>query len=337
MTPGGDVPPGERVTSEVAATADCRTAVVDATGSLLPGASGSVVAWWSFSKTLVAACVLLLAERGRLSLDDCLDGLPCDPSRSLPGGLPRGFSRGCSFTLRQLLQHRAGVGNYGEMPEYHEAVAAECPPWSDEEMLRRVPPDELLFAPGEGWAYSNVGYLLVRRHLERVEDEPLEAVLRRLVLAPLALERCRVAATVDDMRRIAYPPAHAYDPRWVYHGCVVGPVRDAALALHHLLHGTLLSTASRAALLDRHPIGGPIAGRPWQSHGYGLGVMMGSMGSQAADALEVVGHSAGGPGSVGAVYSRRTPGGPRTAAAFAPGNDVGITEDVALRLIRSNI
>jgi hypothetical protein len=86
-------------------------------------------------------------------------------------------------------------------------------------------------------------------------------------------------------------------------------------------------------LLDLHPLGGLIEGRPWQSHGYGLGVMMGAMGEQAADALEVVGHSAGGPGSVGAVYSRRSPGRPRTAAAFTRGTDAGMAEEAALRLL----
>jgi CubicO group peptidase (beta-lactamase class C family) len=109
MNPRGGVASEGRVTSDGAAAPDSLTAVVDANGSLLPGASESVVAWWSFTKTLVAACVLLLAEQRRLSLDDRLDDLPCSPPCGLPRSPSRSCSRSFSYTLRQLLQHRAAT------------------------------------------------------------------------------------------------------------------------------------------------------------------------------------------------------------------------------------
>jgi CubicO group peptidase (beta-lactamase class C family) len=107
----------------------------------------TLVPWWSFTKTLIAACALRLAEQDRLALDEPLSGLPCTP--------------------RQLLQHRAGVGDYGDSSEYHAAVASGDTPWSDQELFARVPPANVLFPPGAGWAYSNVGYLLLRRLIER--------------------------------------------------------------------------------------------------------------------------------------------------------------------------
>jgi D-alanyl-D-alanine carboxypeptidase len=232
-------------------------AVVDAQGSPERDASTAIVPWWSFTKTLIAAAALRLAEQGRLALDQPSSGLPC--------------------TLRQLLQHRGGLGDYGRLPEYQAAVARCDAPWSDDELFVRVPPTRLLFPPGAGWAYSNVGYLLARRAVEQAYGAGLKEALDGLVLAPLGLRSSRLAETRDDMRGTAFQGGRRYHPGWAFHGFVVGPVVEAALALHRLLDGDLLAPVSRAALLDRHPIGGPLDGRPWMTTGYGLGLMMGAM------------------------------------------------------------
>jgi CubicO group peptidase (beta-lactamase class C family) len=80
-----------------------KVATIDPQGRPEGGFSTDVVPWWSFTKTLIAAAALRLAERGRLALDEPLTGLP--------------------YTPRQLLQHRAGVGDYGQLPDYQAAVA----------------------------------------------------------------------------------------------------------------------------------------------------------------------------------------------------------------------
>jgi CubicO group peptidase (beta-lactamase class C family) len=288
------------------------SAVVDAQGRLVEGSSVAPAPWWSFSKTLIAACALRLVEQGRLELDSRVTGSP--------------------YTLRQLLQHRAGVGNYGELADYHAAVARRDSPWSEAELLARVPPDRLLFAPEGGWAYSNVGYLIVRRLIEAACGERLATALHRLVLHPLGLEAARLAETTADMDATAFAGGHGYDPGWVYHGTVVGPVAEAALALHRLLDGALLRPASLAAMLRRHPLGGPLPDRPWQTTGYGLGLMIGTMrGPRPVGPVEVAGHSAGGPGSVGAVYRAASAG--STAAVFLAGASEGAAEDRALALL----
>ncbi|HET8729138.1 MAG TPA: serine hydrolase domain-containing protein [Alphaproteobacteria bacterium] len=290
------------------------SAVVDAEGNLEGEASRAVVPWWSFTKTLIAACALRLAEDGRLSLDVPVADGP--------------------YTLRALLQHRAGVGNYGSLPEYHEAVARGDEPWTDAELLARVPADRLLFAPGTGWAYSNVGYFVVRRVIEKTCGAGLAEVLDAVVLAPLGLRGSRLAVTRADMGMTVFEGGQDYHPGWVFHGTVIGPVAEAALALHRILGGHLITPACRAALLDRHPIGGPVAGRPWLTTGYGLGLMMGTMQRPGMTGpLEVAGHSAGGPGSVGAVYHGVSDGRGRTAAVFAAGSDEGIAEDQALKML----
>lgn len=70
---------------------------------------------------------------------------------------------------------------------------------------------------------------------------------------------------------------------------------------------------------------GAAAGRPWRTHGYGLGLMIGTTSTGAI----VLGHTGRGPGSVIAVYHYAEGTPPRTAAALRPGNDEGAVESAA--------
>jgi D-alanyl-D-alanine carboxypeptidase len=290
-------------------------AVVDAEGRLdRRRADEALVPWWSFTKSLIAAAALRLAEAGRLDLDAPVDRHP--------------------FTARQFLQHRAGLGDYGGHPAYQAGVAADCEPWSDAQLFATVPLDRLLFVPGTRFAYSNVGYLLLRRLIEERFGAGLDVALADLVLGPLGLTGSRLARTRADMAPTALASSSPYHPGWAFHGVVVGPVAEAALALHRLLTGDLLAPRSLAAMLAAVPVGGALPGRPWQRTGYGLGLMIGAMQAPGGlRPLEVAGHSAGGPGSVGAVYHAVTRVGRRTAAVFAAGDDEAVAEHAVLPLL----
>lgn len=259
------------------------------------------VPWWSFTKTVIAAAALALVRDGLLVLDAPLAGEP--------------------YTLRQLLQHRACLADYGGLATYHDAVACRADAWPASELLARTDADQLIYRPGEGWAYSNIGYLLVRRLIEATTGEDLGSALTRLVLQPLGIEGVRLAERREDLATVAMGETCDYDPRWVYHGLLVGPLQDAALLLDRLMTGGLLPPELLSAMLDRHSVGGPIAGRPWLTPAYGLGLMIGGVEGD----MTVVGHTGGGPGSGIAVY-HRSDAGPCTAAAFSPGDDRGDVE-----------
>ena len=143
-----------------------------------------------------------LADSGRLSLDN--------------------FYRDRPYTIRQLLQHTAGLNTYGG-PPYRAAVAAGDPVWPVAELLARVKADRLIFSPGEGWAYSNVGYLFVRQLIEETVDMEIDESLRVLVFEPMGIQRTRIARTPDDMAQTHWGNPNGYDPRWVYHGLLIGP------------------------------------------------------------------------------------------------------------------
>jgi CubicO group peptidase (beta-lactamase class C family) len=261
------------------------------------------VPWWSFTKTVIAAAALVLVRDGRLTLDAVLPGRPC--------------------TLRQLLQHRAGLTDYGRLAAYHDAVARRQDAWPASELLERADAKTLVYPPGEGWLYSNIGYLFVRRLIEETTGEELGSALARLVLRPLAIERARLARRREDLADVLMGQTRDYDPRWVYHGLLVGPLQEAALLLDRLMAGHLLPGDLLAAMLRPHPVGGPVAGRPWVSPGYGLGLMTGSV----TNGSMIAGHTGGGPGTVVAIYHHLSDKPARTAAAFSPGDDQGLVED----------
>ena len=280
-------------------------------GSLLtPEQPDVTVPWWSFTKTVLAAAALSLVRDGLIGLDE---------------GVPEG-----PFTLRQLLRHEAGLPDYSELADYHTAVARHETPWSTAEMLQRLDATRLRYAPGDGWRYSNVGYLFIARLIARVTGLRLEEALTQRVFAPLGLSRIRLATTRADLAYVNMGAASTYDPGWVYHGLLVGPLVEAALCLDRLLDGHLLPQSLLREMQTVRTLGGPIAGRPWVAPGYGLGLMQGMVES----GLTLSGHTGVGPGSIIAVYRCIDGNSTASCAVFdESGNEGAVEAEVVRHLI----
>ncbi len=275
-------------------------------GQTIEASNGVPVPWWSFTKTALAAAALVLVARGRLDLDAPLSGKP--------------------FTLRQLLQHRSGLADYGTLPAYHQAVATGEAPWAVPDMLARAGANKLIRRPGTAFVYSNIGYLLVRRLIEDACSTPIAAALAELVLTPLGVTGVGFATCPQDLGRAAWGNAGGYHPGWVYHGLLVGPARAAALLLHRLLAGDLLPAPLLHAMCTPEKVAASEPGRPWLSVGYGLGLAV----CQADNGL-FAGHTGVGPGSVAAVYQKIDipAAARRTKAVFAPLDTQGEVERAA--------
>lgn len=262
----------------------------------------AVVPWWSFTKTVLSATALSLVRDGKIGLDDAVLEGP--------------------FTLRQLLRHEAGLADYGELAEYHAAVARGDSPWSPDEMLQRLNASRLRYEPGTGWRYSNVGYMYVARLIERVTGLALEEALMQQALAPLGVSRVRVAKTQTDLNGVYMGAVSTYDPGWVYHGLLVGPLSEAVLFLDRVLAGNLLSELLLREMQTARTLGGPIPGRPWITTGYGLGLMQGGVDK----GLTLCGHTGAGPGSVVAIYRCAYGTDTASCAVFCEGSDEGSSE-----------
>jgi CubicO group peptidase (beta-lactamase class C family) len=127
----------------------------------------------SVTKQFTAAAVLLLAEDGRLDIDDKL-------RRWLPS-LPAVADR---ITLRQLLTHRSGLIDYEDVMAEDTTV-----PLRDADVLRLLEGQQATyFEPGSEYRYSNSGYSLLALVVERASGESFQSFLRRRIFLPLGME-----------------------------------------------------------------------------------------------------------------------------------------------------
>jgi CubicO group peptidase (beta-lactamase class C family) len=125
----------------------------------------------SISKQFTAAAILLLRERGMLYVHDSI--------RVWMQECPTDWER---ITLHHLLTHTSGIGHWRDFPALNLKA-----PITREALLRTFYQGPLLFAPGEGWAYSSPGYALLAHVVERATGEPYAAFLRRVILDPLQM------------------------------------------------------------------------------------------------------------------------------------------------------
>jgi D-alanyl-D-alanine carboxypeptidase len=282
------------------------TLIASCAGNEIAGDRTTMVPWWSVTKSAIAACVLLLVAQGKLDLDRKMKGRP--------------------FTLRQVLQHTSGLACYTEHPDYDGSNTSDRDPWTHEELLRQSEETAPKFPPGQGWNYSNTGYFLVRRLVEETTGTDIGQALNTMVLMPLGVEHAWIARTRADLQRSHWGDEDGFHPGWVGHGLLMGSPVDAARFMHGLFTGRLLPPPLLAVMRERYPVQAKLEDRPWETAGYGLGVMM----DIASRHGLCIGHSGQGPDSVAAAYHFPDLTPPITVAAFAPGDDQGVAESAAL-------
>lgn len=109
----------------------------------------------SMGKMFTGVAVAQLAEQGRLAFDDLIGRHLPDYPREVAGRV----------TIHHLLTHTSGMGSYWK-PEFHEANHARFRTVRDYFPL--FVNDPLAFRPGEKWAYSNAGFMVLGAIVERV-------------------------------------------------------------------------------------------------------------------------------------------------------------------------
>ena len=150
----------------------------------------------SVTKSFTAATILRLAEEGLLSIDDLIADY-LDPTIVAEINVYDGVSYGPQITIRQLLNHTAGVGDHGfydvdenGVSDFNEMLLAnpdqsirapEVVAWT----IANVP---AVGPPGEQWVYSSTGYLLLGMIIEEVTGATLAEAYHTFVLDPLALD-----------------------------------------------------------------------------------------------------------------------------------------------------
>lgn len=275
---------------------------------------------YSITKTLTAVCVLRLDAAGALSIDE--------PIRRWFADLPVPET----VRISHLLRHTSGIRDYGPLRAYHEAVRqTPSTPWTDQEFLDAILPDGLLFEPGSGWSYSNVGYLLLRRLIERATGRSFRQCLHELIVAPLALSDTFVAETIDDWGSCVpgygnevRPDATVVDVRSTYHpdwcapGVGVSTVDDVTRFYDALFAGEVLTHEHFERMIELVRVGR--SHPPVVTPSCGMGIL----GDPDGPFGPSYGHGGGGPGySLSACILPRLTGGDRLSVAVFVNSSLG--------------
>jgi CubicO group peptidase (beta-lactamase class C family) len=165
----------------------------------------------SISKPITAVTVLKLVEEGKLDLDAkvfCAPGGSCLLEHLQP---PPGRTvldqRIYNITVRMLLQHSGGWdrSRSGD-PMFRpittraaQAVGVPEPPSCDV-IIRYMLGQWLDFEPGTGYAYSNFGYCVLGRVIEKVTGQGYEDYVKENVLKPMGIKRMRIGRTKLEER-----------------------------------------------------------------------------------------------------------------------------------------
>jgi CubicO group peptidase (beta-lactamase class C family) len=128
----------------------------------------------SVTKQFAAASILLLQERGKLSVQD--------PVCKFVENCPKAWE---PVTVHHLLSHTGGLPNFTSFPEYGKTMMM---PTTMEGLLARFKDKPLEFQPLEKWNYSNSGYVLLGHIIEKVSGESFESFLQKNLLDPLKMQ-----------------------------------------------------------------------------------------------------------------------------------------------------
>ena len=127
----------------------------------------------SVSKEFLAATIMLLAEEGKLTLDDPVE-------KYFPG-----LTRAVEVRIRDLLSHTSGYRDF--WPQDYVPVTMLQPIGRDK-LIQDWATLPLDFAPGTQYQYSNTGYVIAGAIVEQVTGQPLMAVLRQRIFEPLGMK-----------------------------------------------------------------------------------------------------------------------------------------------------
>lgn len=227
----------------------------------------------SNTKMFVSTVVLQLVQEGKVALDAPIDTY-------LPGLITGDGIDGTRITVRQLLQHTAGLPEYADQIAA-DAFAAQERYTSPRDMLDIALAKPAVFAPGERWEYSNTNYLVLGLLVEAVTDRALPQQIDERIVKPLDLEHTYFPAPGERELRGEHPHGYhaktvgdllditALDSSFAWSaGAMVSTPHELNVFMQALLDGELLNEEALAEMQTTVPAGDEL----WPEATYGLGL-----------------------------------------------------------------
>ncbi|MYR30653.1 MULTISPECIES: serine hydrolase domain-containing protein [unclassified Streptomyces] len=295
----------------------------------------------SNTKTVTATLVLQQVAENKISLDDTVE-------KWLPGVVKNGND----ITVRMLLNHTSGLGDFLLTPEFLPSLTGqEKRTWRPQELLAITPEQDPPAEPGETYSYSNANYEALGLILEKATGSSLAELIKEKITGPLKMNDSYLATDADwstgrqhvtgyepNAERLkeilsdtVYLPdgvgfagperpddnvdTSAIDPSWSWAaGGMVSTAADWQTFLTALNSGELLPEAQLKQMRTT-------VDAPEEGGGYGLGLMR-----VDTDCGTVWGHTGGLPGYSSEIYTDAT--GTRSVAVFSNTN-FGIKDKAA--------
>ncbi|HKH49737.1 MAG TPA: serine hydrolase domain-containing protein [Thermoanaerobaculia bacterium] len=152
----------------------------------------------SIAKQFTATTIILLAQDGKLSVDD-------DVRKFIPE-MP---DYGTPITLRHLLHHTSGIRDYNALLTLG-GINLEDVSTQEEGLAIIARQKALNFHPGDEHSYSNSGYFLLSVVVERVSGKTMRAFAQERIFGPLGMTNTQY---LDDHTLVIPRRASSYMPR----------------------------------------------------------------------------------------------------------------------------
>lgn len=236
----------------------------------------------SITKQFTATAVMMLAEEGKVGLDESIS--------RYQEGLPAAWS---GVTVRRLLNHTSGIKSFTSLPDFLARYAVW--PTTLEHVVSLIADEALEFAPGAQYAYNNTGYYLLGHVIEKASGRPYASFLRERIFVPLKMNDTRVNVVKDvipqradgygwEEDRWCHAPRVSMD--WVYSaGALVSTAPDLAKWDMALGHESLLPRSTWEGMWT------PTRLNDGTMAGYGFGWVVGETGGR-----RTLSHGGGIPG-----------------------------------------
>lgn len=127
----------------------------------------------SITKQFTSTAILMLADEGKLSLED-------DITKHLPD-YP---TRGKKISIEHLLTHTSGIVSYTSKPAYSETMTQDM---TVARMIDSFKNDPLDFEPGSQYRYNNSGYFLLGAIIEKISGQSYASFLEQRIFQPLGM------------------------------------------------------------------------------------------------------------------------------------------------------
>ncbi len=214
----------------------------------IPADPNSLFKIASISKLYTAIAITKMVKEKRLSLDETL-------TKYFPE-LKGRIENAEEITLKMMIQHRSGIPNYTDNPEY----------WLDEqgngqnalEFALDLPAS---FKPDKGYEYSNTNYLLVRRIMDNVLGYNHNEYIKENILRPLELKNTFFSITevnLDDVMS-GYYVGYDEDFKAREYG-MLATAEDVGIFLRALNDGSVFTEGEQEIYPYEYTHGGLVVG-----------------------------------------------------------------------------